>query len=228
MRVRFPKPLKGWRVFAGEVGTIVLGVLIALGAQELVQSLHWKREVRETRKALDAELARDLAAFEYRIAERPCVAARVSEIQRWAESFRTGKPLRLKHEIIPQPGFAIRTEVWELVDGEIAARIPLKPRLNYAGIYSSMRSFEALVTGEGQAWDVILEHENSASLSDADIRKIVKAVGDIAAGNEILAAFQTTTQRHARELGIKPDPNLLRTANPMVEEIRKAACEPYL
>ena len=31
MRVSMPKPLHGWREFAGEVGIIVLGVLIALG-----------------------------------------------------------------------------------------------------------------------------------------------------------------------------------------------------
>ena len=33
MYVQLPKPLHGWRQFAGEVGIIVLGVLIALGAQ---------------------------------------------------------------------------------------------------------------------------------------------------------------------------------------------------
>ena len=38
MAMRFPAPVHGWRAFAGEVGTIVLGVLLALGAQELVQS----------------------------------------------------------------------------------------------------------------------------------------------------------------------------------------------
>jgi hypothetical protein len=30
MHVHLPKPLHGWRAFAGEVGIIVLGVLIAL------------------------------------------------------------------------------------------------------------------------------------------------------------------------------------------------------
>jgi hypothetical protein len=44
MEKRFPAPLHGWREFAGEVGTIVLGVLLALGAQELVQSFHWRSE----------------------------------------------------------------------------------------------------------------------------------------------------------------------------------------
>jgi len=32
MHFHLPKPLHGWREFAGEVGIIVIGVLIALGA----------------------------------------------------------------------------------------------------------------------------------------------------------------------------------------------------
>jgi hypothetical protein len=35
MHVHLLEPLHGWRAFAGEVGVIVLGVLIALGAQQL-------------------------------------------------------------------------------------------------------------------------------------------------------------------------------------------------
>jgi hypothetical protein len=32
MQFHLPKPLRGWRAFVGEVGVIVLGVLVALGA----------------------------------------------------------------------------------------------------------------------------------------------------------------------------------------------------
>ena len=34
------KPIHGWRVFAGEVGIIVIGVLIALGAQQVAEDWH--------------------------------------------------------------------------------------------------------------------------------------------------------------------------------------------
>ena len=33
MHIHLPKPLHGWRAFLGEVGIIVLGVLIALAAE---------------------------------------------------------------------------------------------------------------------------------------------------------------------------------------------------
>ena len=37
MKLSVPKPIHGWREFAGEVGIIVLGVLIALGAQQVAE-----------------------------------------------------------------------------------------------------------------------------------------------------------------------------------------------
>ena len=42
MHFHLPKPLHGWREFAGEVGIIVIGVLIALGAEQVVETLHGK------------------------------------------------------------------------------------------------------------------------------------------------------------------------------------------
>ena len=38
MHFHLPKPLHGWRVFVGEVGIIVIGVLIALGTQQWSRS----------------------------------------------------------------------------------------------------------------------------------------------------------------------------------------------
>src|SRR4051794_17062986 len=141
MGMRFPRPLKGWRAFAGEVGTILVGVLLALGAQELVQSLHWKSEMKQTRNALDAELARDLAAFDYRYNNRTCVADRLAEIRRWSDSLAAGRPLPLKGTIDEPPYFAIRTAAWEVTDGEVASRIPVQAKLNYAAFYDGMRKF---------------------------------------------------------------------------------------
>ena len=228
MRIRLPTPLKGWRVFAGEVGTILLGVLLALGAQEFVQSLHWKRDVRETREALDAELSRDLAVFDYTMGQIPCIKERSGELRRWAESFRSGKPLQLKHEIFPPPGFMVRTEAWEIIDGEIASRIALQPRLSYAGLYSSMRTFNDVKEQISESWVVIAEFDGSSTLGEADIRKVILASKDLQGAAEILPAFKTTIDRHASELGLRSDPNLLKTANPVIEQIRAAACKPYL
>jgi hypothetical protein len=51
-----PKPLHGWREFAGEVGIIVVGVLIALSADQLMDSWQWREKVNASKASIDLEL----------------------------------------------------------------------------------------------------------------------------------------------------------------------------
>jgi hypothetical protein len=51
-----PKSPHTWGELIGEIGVIVLGVLIALGAWEVVEILHGRHQVAETRQALRSEL----------------------------------------------------------------------------------------------------------------------------------------------------------------------------
>jgi isocitrate dehydrogenase len=50
--VHLPKPLHGWREFVGEVGIIVLGVLIALGAEQVAETIHGLVEAKYARQAI--------------------------------------------------------------------------------------------------------------------------------------------------------------------------------
>jgi len=55
MHFHLPKPLHGWREFVGEVGIIVIGVLIALGAEQAVEAIHHRAQVDYAVKKLRAE-----------------------------------------------------------------------------------------------------------------------------------------------------------------------------
>jgi hypothetical protein len=69
MDIHKPKPWHGWREFGKELTTIVLGVLIALVAEQAVEWLHHRTEVAEARHALDAEVRYDLAAFDFSLTQ---------------------------------------------------------------------------------------------------------------------------------------------------------------
>jgi hypothetical protein len=56
MHFHLPKPLHGWREFVGEVGIIVIGVLIALGAEQAVETWRWHQKVDAAKKSIDLEL----------------------------------------------------------------------------------------------------------------------------------------------------------------------------
>lgn len=203
-------------------------MLVALGAQEVAQSFHWRREVGETRKALDAELARDLAAFEQRYNNRTCISARLAELERWADSVDAGRPLALKGEIQEPPFFSIRTAAWEITDGEIASRIPLSAKLNYAALYDGLRKYDELKQVESEAWSTLAEYGSTRQFADADRRAIKRAFNDIRDTNEGLEAFKTPIDRFAGDLGIRAESSLLGTANPYVTQWQAEACKPLL
>lgn len=80
MHFHLPKPLHGWREFAGEVGIIVIGVLIALGFGQLAQLLHDRSSANEAREAVRAEVRENLWWVERREAYEPCFEQKLSEL----------------------------------------------------------------------------------------------------------------------------------------------------
>ena len=59
MQVHLPRPLHGWRAFLGEVGIIVLGVLIALAAGQVAEGFHRADQAKLAERAMRLELAED-------------------------------------------------------------------------------------------------------------------------------------------------------------------------
>ena len=77
MRFPFLKPMHGWRAFAGEVGIIVIGVLIALAAQQAVETWRWQQDVERTREDLDDQILYNVALGAERIAVNRCLRERL-------------------------------------------------------------------------------------------------------------------------------------------------------
>ncbi|HZC37786.1 MAG TPA: hypothetical protein VE221_03825 [Sphingomicrobium sp.] len=95
MHLHLPKPLHGWREFFGEVGIIVLGVLIALGFGQLAQSLHDRASASEARDEVRAEVRENLWWVERREAHEPCVEKTLSELGDVLTRARNGQPAPL-------------------------------------------------------------------------------------------------------------------------------------
>ena len=91
MPVYLPTPIKGWRVFSGEVGIIVLGVLLALAAEQAVGWLHGRIVAANTRAATADELNDGLASIMLRRQAEGCIDHRLNELRSILETWeRTG------------------------------------------------------------------------------------------------------------------------------------------
>jgi hypothetical protein len=161
MVFNIPKPLRGWREFGGEVGIIVLGVLIALGAQQVAQGIQEREDIAQLRSAFRAELADDRARWEDMRASDPCTLQRLDAIDRWAATApaqaRLVRPYRLML-------WNMHSSAWDIAKASpAAARIPLDERLTYAELYAAIDNWR-----EYFAEERVNAIELSALLESAD------------------------------------------------------------
>lgn len=206
MHIHPPKPLHGWREFLGEVGIIVIGVLIALAAEQAVEAWRWRSEVSEAREALKAELDNDLGRARRFSTQLPCIDRRLGDLEAWSRARHAGRLLRLTGPIGTPVGYAMSASVWDIVKtGQTAAHMSLQQKLDYTRTYDGLRGIEELEDRAGDRWRELRELTGARTLSDnqlgrldADI-ELVRTLGHfITSGIKGLAPF-------AQRLGLKPD-----------------------
>lgn len=79
------------RKFVGEVGSVVLGVLIALAIGEIAEAVRWKIRVDNSMKAVRIEMAGNRWNLAERVAFQPCMDRRLEAIGAiLADARRTG------------------------------------------------------------------------------------------------------------------------------------------
>jgi hypothetical protein len=87
--IHVPKPLHGWREFVGEVSVIVLGVLIALAAEELVVEWTWERKVDAGEEELRSEQQVGFGYLAEFITVAPCLDAQIEALRSHLTNERT-------------------------------------------------------------------------------------------------------------------------------------------
>ncbi len=193
MHFHLPKPLHGWREFAGEVGIIVLGVLIALTAESLLEDLRWHRQVEQATDAFKAELAAAaLAAYERQIVQQ-CLMQRLKAIadklnepgEQW-----TGMPEHFSgaqkyyNNVLPvvyrAPFRPIVSDAWQnAIDNGTINHLSAKRAGALESAYEVVRGFVARQNDEGLA-ETRLAPLATNRMLDANARiQMVQAVGDL-------------------------------------------------
>ena len=81
MDIHKPKPWRGWREFLKEYAIIVIGVLTALGAEQVVENLHWSQRLAETRGQLREEVSNDVGSGLGWLALGPCIDRQLDALE---------------------------------------------------------------------------------------------------------------------------------------------------
>jgi hypothetical protein len=205
MHFHLPKPLHGWREFAGEVGIIVLGVLIALGFEQLVE--HFRDEARrsEARDNVRAEIAHDLGKLASRQRVEPCVERRIDEIAGYLDAIGRGAAE-------PRPSWIGRPQVWTMARARWEAATNtgqsrlLKPdeQTQLSAIYEALDEVVIVQREEQMAWAQLRALTEFSPMNAPEQATVVQALQVARLASWRIRVSISQAKQQASALGITP------------------------
>jgi hypothetical protein len=125
MEIHKPKAAHSWREFAVEIGTIICGILIALGLEQGIEALHWRHVVEQAREALTLD-HRDLTVqIGGTDASSACTLRRLDMLKDVLDQAETSGRLPPMGEIGPAAGEPWVMRSWEgLATGQALPHLP--------------------------------------------------------------------------------------------------------
>ncbi len=209
MRVQVPKPLHGWREFAGEVGIIVLGVVIALALGQAVQAWQWHEDVKTARTSIQREMAFDLAFFADRLRIAKCVDRHLADAEQRIEAVATSGETPPSNANLESPGRLILVgdyEAQEAADNLI--HFP-PAELSALGVfYDQARFMSEWTEKEDTAWNELeILSKGGTRLGAFDVAMLRRDL-QIAKNYERLTLINARRQiDRGKELGVAPGPS---------------------
>ncbi|MBV9548780.1 MAG: hypothetical protein JO256_03795 [Alphaproteobacteria bacterium] len=202
-----PKSWHGWRDFLKEFGTIVLGVSVALAAEQGVEWVHNLARAAEARAGIREEIARNLSYMNTRQTTEDCNGKRMSEVEGLIAAASTGR--------LPQEAFWIGSPMnFLMVDGKYktavqsgaASLFDNVEQALYSDIYTHFAIYTQGEADEEQAWSdlrTLDDHPLSTPTLDWQLRSAMQKART--------ARFSIWRTRqlvlgHAKEIGVAPAP----------------------
>ncbi len=187
MRIRLSRPVSGWVALGTEVGIIVLGVLIALGAQQLLDDWNWQRKIEAQREALDEDVSAMWRALSARAIVQRCVDRRLKELELVFQRHDRGLPLG----IIAPIG---RPTLWSASQGALRmatadgslSHMAFDDKQSYFNVAQSYDEFISVAEEERASWRVLQGLSEWARLDATDWRELRAAYRDAVDTNRVM------------------------------------------
>ena len=173
------KPVHDWSDFLKEVGTIVLGVLIALAADQAVDAWNWHREVGIVEDSLNDELSDSLFAAEERNKITDCQHQTLDALDDLADSSHG--------TLVIRNAPVSRNRVWGTAawDAAVAsgaiAHMPHDTRNAYAELFSFVQIFQNMNLRQQELWASINAYRRERPFSDTSRDRFVETVAQLRA-----------------------------------------------
>jgi hypothetical protein len=206
VEIQKPRAVHNWRDLLSEIGIIVIGVVIALTAQEVVQGFELRATVRHTEDLMRGELALDDGPqVLQRIALAPCIDQSLGRIR---SSIEHGAPRPVLIAEIngyepPRHSWDSVVFQWATASG-IVAHLPPERLWRWAYVYSIMPLLDR--ANEREFLHIAGLRSVSASggqLTEAERIQLLGAVESLRQDNADITAHVVPVEAAIKELGIR-------------------------
>lgn len=170
-------PVHGLREFIKEIGIIVIGILIALSAEQAVQTLHKWFDLRETRRALLAEVGDNAGSAQFALLEDQCL---LSAYKQWADWAHGGRRPKLDAD----PTYLNLTSiVWDTSKTNAVEYMQLNERLGFARFYEAVDVFNRVAAGQREVALTMFTYTAVENLNGVQAQSLI---GQINAGTRLI------------------------------------------
>lgn len=230
MHFHLPKPLHGWREFAGEVGIIVIGVLIALAAEQVVESLHWANKSHSAKFELHQQIVLAWVFGEEREALHHCVDEYLTEL---AKKVVSSPPLwrpapvqycgdRLARVYTP-PNRPWPTEVWRSVETEgTVSHLGASYSREASFLFDFIKTMDDENTAESNEAAALNALAYPITLTQDSRIEFVKSIERLHYHNDMMALASQQMQAQIRGLGETPTPQELAIVRNKVPQLYRS------
>jgi hypothetical protein len=196
-----PKPWGNWREFLREYLIVVVGVMTALAAEQFAEWLHWRHEVAETRRALNAEVAYDLASAEWHAKLAACKLKRLDALDQWRASLQAGRPLKLKGPMAPTELLYL-TATWRAANGNSVAQLPVEERNAYAAYYDLIQVFVDTASADREHWASLAKATYYSRWDESQLVQIKADIEALRSTSRVYAVNMTPLRASAKQVDV--------------------------
>jgi hypothetical protein len=216
MEVHKPKFLHNWREFLVEIGTIVIGVLIALAAEQAAEAVHWHYQAAQAEAAIGGELEADLAQMAEREEIDPCIRKRIAELR--DKLIQPGTQWKADPQMLASPPptvlpSAYRTpsrlwfrNAWQTaVTNDSVSHMSPDRAAVYGATYRQVEHINDLQDSEFQAEQQMTALSYDLVLSPDKRQDYLNPLGRLDALNDLIVAISQQSLDHVARIGIGPN-----------------------
>lgn len=212
------KPPHGWNAVGWELGIVTLGVLIALGAQQVAETLNDRSTASQTRAEVTDELNSDLMSIQLRQSIEPCIERRLNELRGVVADWERNGSFTAPKWVSQSPPIEVELSRYDaaLSAGRLAL-LSGEEQYRMGAIAVRIRKFDDWQFKERLPWGKLRALQGgAATLSAADRTSIRDALQDASTLDYETRVNSAQALSMARRYGFQPDAKGFRELAPGV------------